>query len=72
MYHSLRIVLRKYTMYQDFRYTLAHAQTVCTRPSFRAWGRGYALASYQMQQERMRRPGEGASVYVSDVLGEVH
>ena len=21
-------------MYQDFRYTLAHAQTVCTRPSF--------------------------------------
>ena len=28
-------------MYRDFRYTLAHAQTVCTRPSFRAWGRGY-------------------------------
>ena len=21
-------------MYQDFGYTLAHAQTVCTRPSF--------------------------------------
>ena len=27
MYDGLRIVLLKYTMYQDFRYTLAHAQT---------------------------------------------
>ena len=28
-------------MYQDFGYTLLHAQAECTRPSFQAWGRGF-------------------------------
>ena len=35
-------------MYQDFRYTLAHAQTVCTRPSFRARGPGDEASHYRL------------------------
>ncbi len=46
----------KYTMYQKFWYNLAHAQTVCTRPSLFSQGLGTRLEQRLQDRQVSERP----------------